>query len=61
MATCLKIGGVVNNPSVQEWLVKDVTERDSLIGQVGAGTIVHTPGYALMWELDEDGLSWIAI
>ena len=61
MATILEIGGVVANPSIQKYLVVDENDRDTLIGKVGAGTLVHTPGYAQIWEMNEDLSSWTEV
>lgn len=58
MAIILEIGGIVANPSIQKYLVVDENDRDTLIGKVGAGTLVHTPGYAQIWEMNEDLVSW---
>lgn len=61
MATCLKNGGVVSNPSIQEWIITDEAELNAIKLVAGPGTTAHTAGYATEWELAEDNDTWAII
>ena len=46
---------------VAEYIVTAEADLTDITAKCAPGSIAHTAGYALMWELADDGTTWTAV